>query len=237
MMLKRNYVLRQLLLKDSNSHSWFVYVNDILSLYNFESAFELMENIPNKESWKSYVKRKLESAWRLKISEMAEGKSSLQFLSIKSMKIGSVHNIWTFAGYDSVSIKKANVKVRLLTGVYTLQYNRSKFNKHKVSATCPLCELDVENRQHFLLNCSETESTRRQFLSMLKTVVSNIDSGLERTIFQDSSLLTQLILDVSNPDIPIILQSEELCEKIESISRGLIFAVHRKRCEIMNICV
>lgn len=109
-------------------------MNKILA---FESVFGILDNIPSKEKWKSYVKKKINAFWIRKISAMSEGRSTLKCLSPKSMELGVVHNVWSSTGHDIVSIKKANIKARLLAGVYTLQYNRSKFNRQ----TSPICQL------------------------------------------------------------------------------------------------
>ncbi|XP_063398927.1 uncharacterized protein LOC134683546 [Mytilus trossulus] len=129
--IEKEICIRQLVMKDNTSHSWFIYVDAILSLYEFESIFDILNSIPNRESWKIYVKQRIETFWKQKITNMAEGKSTLRFLHPMSMNCGTVHNVWANTGLDSISIMKANVKARLLTGVYTLQSNRSRFNKYE----------------------------------------------------------------------------------------------------------
>ncbi|CAC5390533.1 unnamed protein product [Mytilus coruscus] len=119
--IEKEICIRQLILNDITSRSWFIYVNDILSLYDFESIFDVLNSIPNRESWKNYVKKRIETVWRQKIMIMAERKSTLRLLHPMSMNCGTVHNIWANTGLDSISIMKANVKARLLTGVYTLK--------------------------------------------------------------------------------------------------------------------
>ena len=47
-------------------------------------------------------------------------------------------------------------------------------------------------------------------------------------------LLLQLILDLTHPSIPMKLQGDDGC-KIESISRGLYFTLHRERCSLLDI--
>ena len=48
---------------------------------------------------------------------------------------------------------KASIKVKLLTGVYMLQTTRSKFSNKHISASCPLCGSEDENKIHFILKC------------------------------------------------------------------------------------
>ncbi|CAC5385374.1 unnamed protein product [Mytilus coruscus] len=205
--IEKEICIRQLVLKDNTSHSWFIYVNDILSLNEFESIFDILNTIPNRESWKNYVKRRIETFWRQKIMNMAEGKSTLRFLHPMSMNCGTVHNVWDNTGLDSISIMKAYVKARLLTGVYTLQSNRSRFNKYEVSAICPLCMDDIEDTEHFLLQCSSTDTVRSPFITKLRTLLYDIVHEIGNLVFSNKSMLLRVILDVSSPQVPILIQT------------------------------
>ncbi|VDH99697.1 Hypothetical predicted protein [Mytilus galloprovincialis] len=55
--IEKEICIRQLVMKDNTSHSWFIYVNDILSLYEFESIFDILNSIPNRESWKKLCEK------------------------------------------------------------------------------------------------------------------------------------------------------------------------------------
>jgi hypothetical protein len=103
-------------------------------MYDFESIFDLLNSMPSKDRWTNYVRNKIETYWRQKILKM-------------SMKVGSVHNVWASTGLDCTSIMKANIKARLLSGVYILESNRSRFNKYEVSATCPMYMVDIEDTE------------------------------------------------------------------------------------------
>jgi hypothetical protein len=41
--------IRQLVLKDNNSHSWITYGNETLTMYDFESIFDLLNSMPSKD--------------------------------------------------------------------------------------------------------------------------------------------------------------------------------------------
>jgi hypothetical protein len=103
--------IRQLVLKDNNSHSWFTYVNGTLTMYDFESIFDLLNSMPSKDSWKNYVRNKIETYWRQKILKIAKGKSTLCFLHPMSMKVCSVHNVWASTGLDCTRLKLATNKL------------------------------------------------------------------------------------------------------------------------------
>jgi hypothetical protein len=212
-------------------------VNETLTMYEFESIVDLLNSMPSKDRWKNYVRNKIETYWRQKILKMAEGKSTLCFLHPMSMKVGSVHNVWASTGLDCTSIMKANIKARLLSGVYILQSNRSRFNKYEVSATCPMCMVDIEDTEHFLLHCSRTQDVRELFITNLRAILSDINREVENIVFSDKAMLLKVILDVSSPQIPVVLQTDLVMKKIEAISRGLIYALHHRRCDILNIAV
>lgn len=148
-------------------------------------------------------KKRIETFWTHKIMIMAEGKSTLRFLHPMSMNCGTVHNILANTGLDSISIMKANVKSRLLTRVYTLQSNRSRFNKYEVSAICPLYMGDIEDTEHFLLQCSSTDTVRSPFITKLRTLLYDIDHEIGNLVFSNKSMLLRVILDVSSPQVPI----------------------------------
>ena len=100
-----------------------------------------------------------------------------------------------------------------------------------------MCEISNEDREHFLIHCSKLEKVRSPFIKLLRDLIEEIDSKLVYIVFNDSKLFTSMLLDVTNPCVPLILQNSDTIFKIEAISRGLIFAVHRERCNYMDITV
>ena len=181
------------------------------------------------------MRNKIETYWRQKILKMAERNSTLCFLHPMSMKVGSVHNVWASTGIDCTSIMKANIKARLLSGVYILQSNRSRFKKYKVSATCPMCMVDIEYTEHFLLLYSRTQDVREFFKTKLRAILNDINREVENILFSDKTMILKGILDVSSQQIPIVLLTVLVMKKIEAISRGLIYALHHRRCDILDI--
>jgi hypothetical protein len=61
-------------------------------------------------------------------AEEAYTKSTLKYLNIDNMEIRKTHMVWESAGYETMSVSKAMIKVKLLLGTYILQSNRHKFN-------------------------------------------------------------------------------------------------------------
>jgi hypothetical protein len=58
-------------------------------------------------------------------------------------------------------IQKAEIKLRLITDTYMLQYHHAKFSRNKISPICKLCGEEDEDRMHFLLECKTLEENRK----------------------------------------------------------------------------
>ena len=134
--------------------------------------------------------------------------------------------VWEAAGYETMSVSKAMIKVKLLLGVYILQSNRHKFNNYEVRPDCPLCNRGEEDREHFVVICSKLMDVRQKFITALKTILyTSIHYNLCDTIFSDTNTLTQLILDCT----ALVYIPHSLHIPIENISRCLLYALHAAR--------
>ena len=100
----------------------------------------------------------------------AKDKSSLRYLNVNACDVGRVHNSWSSTSNSVRDVRRAHIKVRMLTGSYVLQTNRSKFNKSEVSPICPLCKLAPEDLRHFLLECPGLQHVRGGYLGELEQV-------------------------------------------------------------------
>ena len=122
-------------MKSRNEQSWFNDVKTILELYDFPNPYELLKNPPSKEQWKSSsnktINKYIENSWKNEIY----GKSSLKYLNQDILSVGKPHPVWASVRYNIQDRKKAELKVKLLTGSYTLQANRAKFNRYTVNPT------------------------------------------------------------------------------------------------------
>jgi hypothetical protein len=65
-----------------------------------------------------------------------------------------------------------NIKAKLITGTYTLQANRAKFNQHSVSSTFLLCKSDSEDRIHLVLHCTTYTHIWDKHLNTLQLLMS-----------------------------------------------------------------
>ena len=189
--------IRQLLVKSNKSNSWFIYAKSILDLYQVTSVYSLISDIPSARVWKSLVRPNIYKYWKAIINEGASSKSSLQYLN-RPLSPGDTHNIWISAGTDSISIKKACAKARLVTGVYVLQKDRSKFFGSREKPECVLCKDGDEDRNHFILKCRTLDNVRSVFMTKLKDIfikighvcvytrelfVTTVNTGLDSSLY------------------------------------------------------
>ena len=82
----------------------------------------------------------------------------------------------------------------------------------------PLCREEDETMQHFILHCSELESTRASFISALCDLV----------VCEDNEELLGLILDPSTA-CTLEENSDSGETQIFSLARGLCYALHVRR--------
>ena len=64
-------------------------------------------------------------------------------------------------------IQKAEIKLRLITDTYMLQYHQAKFSCNKISPICKLCGEEEEDREHLLLECKTLEENRKTQMAKL----------------------------------------------------------------------
>ena len=55
---------------------------------------------------------------------------------------------------------KANIKIKLVCGVYMLQNTKAKCNQYEINSLCPLCQSEDENTLHFVLTCEALQTVR-----------------------------------------------------------------------------
>ena len=89
-------------------------------------------------------------------------------------------------------VPRVHTMLKLLTGVYLLQVNRTSFIQNNIDATCQLYHQSAETVADFLLDCLVLESGRRMVLE----VMLNIGCKLLQCPVKPDQML-QLILDSS----------------------------------------
>jgi hypothetical protein len=65
-----------------------------------------------------------------------------------------------------------------------------------------------------MLHCSCTQDVRELFITNLRAILSDINREVENIVFSDKAMLLKVILDVSSPQIPVVLQTDLVMKKI-----------------------
>ncbi|CAG2193629.1 unnamed protein product [Mytilus edulis] len=237
--LTLNKILRrQISTKSETSDSWFTYIDKLLVQYDLPSAAKMVINPPCKLLWKKNVKLAIDKFWTQKLLLDCQNKSTLSYCDLSSLKIGTVHKLWSSIESNIKDVRRGGIKARLITGTYVLQSNTSKFNQHEVSSVCPLCQYEDEDIVHFILKCNALFKYRKSYIEELEVIINSISNPNTcswNSLVGDFGLLTQLILDPSVLIKQKILScSEKTLTKIEDCSRKMCFSLHCGRSLIIN---
>ena len=214
-------VIRQLTMKDTNSHSWTIKLRQILCKYELPVALQLVEHSPTKVDWKCTVKKAISSYWGKTLREEAANKSSLKNLNLVTCCIGQSHPVW-MCGTDPLQAIMANTKAVMLVGRYPVTGQRCA-GKHMLPV-CPLCSTEQETLTHFLVRCPILQGHREPFLVKLKMLMPDHFSQAS------DDDLAQQILDPSH-----LTSDEALLGDVEDITRRMCFKLHNHRAIALGI--
>ena len=89
----------------------------------------------SKFRWKSLVDKHVNDYWVERIKSRASLYFSLEYLTADEYYPGNRH--WILQHSDIVrDVPGIHVKLKLVTGTYILQVNRSAFNQNQIDPTC-----------------------------------------------------------------------------------------------------
>ena len=148
--------------------------------------------------WKQKVKNTVNTCWTEHFQNEAKEKSSLRYLNIDCLKIGSTHTVWSSIESTTTEVRMGITKYRMMTGTYIFQTSKYKFSKANESATCKCCAFGDDDVLHILFECTALHVKRKQYFSNVKSIVTN-SIGISRweEVFYSKEKLVQLILDCS----------------------------------------
>ena len=228
--ITRSVILRQYTMKHDTSASWVIQAKKILREYKLPTIADLYTNTPAKLPWKKTVKQAIYKQATEEINKEAQERSTLKFLN-PSMSTNALHDCVDHVE-NPRQVTRANIKSRLLVGVYPLATTRLRI-KQTTDTTCELCDtMDEEDETHFLTSCERMADIRNRHMPQILQLIP--DDG--RTEIADSKiLLTQLILDAGRPEVTSILHIEPHSRpELESATRDYIYALHVRRAAILR---
>ena len=175
----------------------------------------------SKEQWKKLIKNAVNEYWTVHFQSEAKQKSTLLYLNIDQLKIGSTHTVWSSLESTVTEVRMGITKCRM--GTYLLQTNKYRFSKANEDSTCKCCGLADEDMIHMLLECPAFYVQRKQYFSNVRSIVLNcIGLRLWEEIFKNKDKHVQLILDCSvfqiifdKPDyLRIVKATTEMCHNL-----------------------
>jgi hypothetical protein len=149
---------RQLLLsvKSGQSNSWFIYEKKIIWKYNLPEIYLLLEAPYTKAEWKKLTYEKVYQYWKNHITSLSEYYTYLKYLNVEAFKPGKQHPLIFLPTMSARDTDRIPMKLKLVSGSYIFQSNRSKFNQSQIHATCLLCGEEDEDLEFFFAQMSTT---------------------------------------------------------------------------------
>lgn len=233
--LEHEIALRQLAVKDTNDSSWFMQCNTLLHKYDLPNIFRIRDAFKSKGALKEAIKQGVDSYVTTQWQSEATDRSTLRYLNVNSCAVGKVHISWSSTSNSVRDVRRAHIKVRMLTGSYVLQANRSKFNKSEVSPICPLCKLAPEDLRHFILECPSLHDVRGGYLEEIEKTLKQAVPDCATQILADSETLCRIVMDCTVlGGLAGVGPQTGLYNDLERISRQLCFAMHLKRTSLLK---
>jgi len=215
----REMVQRQLS-RPENSHSWFVHVRKLAAKHDID-LMSLWRNPTAAVTWKAYVKERVYGDSYLAMVQEATTRSSLKWLDLRLCRRGKPHPVWQESIYNLEETRRAALRAKLLTGVYTLQDTLEKFGKAP-NSICTICKSgDNEDLLHFLLKCEGLAATRNPIMMDIDRLLQAINVNTN-----DSNIKTKIIL---NGGLGGIGTTEEWRRDISIKVNALIDGLHKSR--------
>ena len=180
-----------------SSKSWFTQVRDICLHYVLPHPLSLLDNPPQKETFKKLAKSRVIDYWEKKLRAESSSLDSLQFFKPDFMSLTKPHQLWLSAGSNPYEVSKAVIQARFLSA----RYRSEEICRHwssNVNGFCQTgsCTNTVESIEHILITCP-TNSVTRDRLKMLWLTSSDpvIRDIASKALSGPPKLLLQFLLD------------------------------------------
>ena len=188
---------------------------------------------PTKEQYKNYTYTKIVVFHEKELRNAALHNSKMTYLNVNIKGLnGRPHAALQNVSHTS-QVKKLHAHVKFLCkDLYTFE-TRALYTGD--SAACRLClgsfdpsEQPTENTSHLLTTCNAFSDIRARIFLQYEIVCAAKFNF--RSILDDSDLMTQFILDCTSLNLPFrILETDEICSRVFSLSRDLCFYIMKRR--------
>ena len=211
---------RQLSTKTEKSNSWFIAIKNICVKYGLTDPIEMLYKPIAKLAWKRSVNQHVDRYWVEKIKFESTLYPSLPFLSFSTYTCGRRHPLLQDVR-NQQEIPRIRLKLKVVTGTYILQVNRSSFNQNRIDPTCLMCGNGEENIEHFILECEALSHIRVPILKEIRDICDSLYPVSDKNILLQIILDSQKILNYDNKSENMIM--------LEYQCRRLCFSLHCER--------
>ncbi|CAG2225857.1 unnamed protein product [Mytilus edulis] len=196
--------------------------------YNLGRAADMLNNPDVTKTIVNQIKRQIANHWVKEISVIANLYQGLKYLQTDNFMAGRIHNILKIKRYTNKDRFRIPIKLKLLTGTYSLQPLRYKIYKEGNQEICNACSHEVETVEHLLVKRKACDNIRRPVIKEIENILTS-NSKIEWESLNEGTKI-QILMDITMVQRQLSLNSEEV-SKIEHQAKRLIFLIHSARCK------
>ena len=231
----------QILLSPKKEVSWFNQVESVLFQYGLPHPLQLLQNPPGKEEFKNVVKLKVADYWQQHYRALVSDLPSLDYFKPELCSLLKPHPI-LYSATNSYEVNKMVVQLRLLSGRARLGSLTRHFSPGN-NGICELCELELEDLQHFLLpRCPALLCRANILLAYMEDVLKQSEACLIilgeilQLSRKDCRLWVQFVLDCSViPQVVQVSQTDKaVLQLLFKVTRTWCYSLHRTRLKLMG---
>jgi hypothetical protein len=226
-----------------SSHSWFLQVREICSLYSLPDPVSTLSNPPSKVIFKKKVKSAIVDYWEKKLRYDASQLDSLVFFSPNFHSLTKPHPIWTSAGSNPYEVEKACIQARMMSGRYRTCWLSRHWSNSDGSCSLPTCTLAPTPGSliHILTQCQDLRPARQRVFSLWADFIQDkpfLFNVIKKYTVDASPLLqVQFLLDCTVlPDVITLRQKQGKCvyDSLLYLTRTYCFSVHKTRLKLLG---
>ena len=120
----------------TTSKSWFCQLRDICLKYQLPNPLSILENPPQKESFKRLIKSHVVDYWEQTLRGEASLLPSIPNFKPEFMSLKKPHPIWATAGSSTYEVSKAIQQARFLSGRYRSESLMKHWNNKNKQGYC-----------------------------------------------------------------------------------------------------
>ena len=207
---------------DVNFPGWSGLVRRTCLKYGLPDPLQYLQNPWRADRWRQHCKKQVQDYWELELIQVVENSQTLQYVDTESASLSIPMRGWQLAGLCAIKVKQATIVNWMLLGVYFTQELLFKMKKVTTNL-CLGCEKNTsESLDHFLLECSQFDNIRQEYLPQFLLSNTQIVTILDN---QEQTILS--ILDPVSSKLP-----ENVRKGWTSVNAA--FELSRKFCSDMH---